>query len=58
MRLIVDLGSLLGKRISRYNQVAPSAWVSRVDHLISHHSDDASSIKVALKVTVDVRIYH
>ena len=56
MRLIVDLGFLLGKPISRYPQVSPSAWVSRIDHLISHHSDDASSIKVALKVTVDVFI--
>jgi hypothetical protein len=50
MRLLMDMGKVLGKNvilISRRNRV------SVLDHLITYHSDDASSIKIALKVIID-----
>jgi len=47
MRLLIDIGNVLGKiSASKSN----SAYFSLLDHLIAYHSDDASSIKIALKV--------
>jgi len=47
MRLLIDIGKILGKIfIDEFNKILTFF----LDHLIRYHSDDASSIKIALKV--------
>ncbi len=47
MRLLIDIGKILGKIfIDEFNKISTFF----LDHLIRYHSDDASSIKIALKV--------
>jgi hypothetical protein len=52
MRLLMDMGKVLGKSFHIRIQ---SKSIFFLDHLIKYHSDDASSIKIALKVMIDYR---
>jgi len=47
MRLLIDIGKLLGKCFVRTKKIIYSFFV---DILVENHSDDASSMKTALKV--------
>jgi len=47
MRLLIDIGKLLGKYFVRTKKIIYSFFV---DILVENHSDDASSMKTALKV--------
>jgi hypothetical protein len=49
MRLLIDVGHLLGKIFINKNRDELNP-IFYIDHLITYHSDDASSIKIALKV--------